>query len=69
MGMIELDEADKAELHIEAQKLIARYGSPLETVKALIAYNCELEAQIVAIASRYPSIVTVSYNDSPPRID
>lgn len=65
--MVELDAADKAELHAEAQKLIARYGDPLEAVKALMLYNCELEGQIVAIASRYPSLVTVSVSDSLPR--
>lgn len=33
MSIMHLDAAAKAELHSEAEKLIARYDSPLETVK------------------------------------
>ncbi|RNJ44427.1 hypothetical protein B5V01_05955 [Mesorhizobium erdmanii] len=66
MGIMHLDAAAKAELHSEAEKLIARYESPLETVKALMAYNCELETQILAIAHRHPGIVSIGYDDTPP---
>ncbi|RWB94993.1 MULTISPECIES: hypothetical protein [unclassified Mesorhizobium] len=65
MGIMHLDPKTKAELHAEAEKLIARYGSPLETVKALMAYNCELETHIVALAHRHPGLVHVSYDDTP----
>lgn len=41
-------------------KLIARYDGPLETVKALMAYNCELATQILAIAHKHPR------DDTPP---
>ncbi|ARP66537.1 hypothetical protein A9K65_026710 [Mesorhizobium sp. WSM1497] len=64
MGIMHLDADAKAELHSEAVKLIARYDSPLETVKALMAYNCELETKILAIAHRHPEVATVSYDDS-----
>ncbi|AEH86631.1 hypothetical protein [Mesorhizobium opportunistum] len=66
MGIMHLDAEGKAELHSEAVKLIARYESPLETVKALMAYNCELETQILAIAHRHPGIVSIGYDDTPP---
>ncbi|GLQ77313.1 hypothetical protein GCM10007881_08290 [Mesorhizobium huakuii] len=66
MGIMHLDDEGKAELHSEAVKLIARYESPLETVKALMAYNCELETQILAIAHRHPGIVSIGYDDTPP---
>ncbi|MER9236903.1 hypothetical protein NKI56_33770 [Mesorhizobium sp. M0622] len=66
MSIMHLDAAAKAELHSEAEKLIARYESPLETVKALMAYNCELETQILALAYRHPELVQVSYDDTPP---
>ncbi|MER8491127.1 hypothetical protein NKI51_17380 [Mesorhizobium australicum] len=66
MGIMHLDAAVKAELHSEAEKLISRYDSPLETVKALMAYNCELETQILAIAHRHPGIVSIGYDDTPP---
>lgn len=66
MGTFYLDAEAKAELHFEAERLIARYDSPLETVKALMAYNCELETQILALAHRHPGLVTVSYDDTPP---
>lgn len=66
MGIMHLDAVAKAELHSEAEKLIARYASPLETVKALMAYNCELETQILAIAHRHPGIVSIGYDDTPP---
>ncbi|TIT57774.1 MAG: hypothetical protein E5W60_23490, partial [Mesorhizobium sp.] len=52
-----LDAEAQAELQAEAEKLIARYASPLETVKALMAYNCELETQILALAHRHPELV------------
>ena len=65
MGILHLDAEAKAELHCEAVKLIARYDSPLETVKALMAYNCELETQILALAHRHPELVTISYDDTP----
>lgn len=45
MSILHLDAEAKAELHSKAVKLIARYESPLETVKALMVYNCELETQ------------------------
>lgn len=45
---------------------VARYESPLETVKALMAYNCELETQILALAHRYPGFVAISYDPTPP---
>lgn len=35
MGTYHLDADAKAELHAEAVKLIARYDSPVDTVKAL----------------------------------
>ncbi|MCQ8876292.1 hypothetical protein NP945_31095 [Mesorhizobium sp. LMG17149] len=54
-----LDAEAKAELHYEAVKLIAHYDGPLETVKALMAYNCELETQMLAIAHRHPGIVSI----------
>ncbi|TIN70485.1 MAG: hypothetical protein E5Y30_15870 [Mesorhizobium sp.] len=66
MGTMHFDAEAKAELHSEAVKLIARYDSPLETVKALMAYNCELESQILAIAHRYPGFVAISYDPTPP---
>ncbi|TIO28996.1 hypothetical protein [Mesorhizobium sp.] len=69
MGIMRLDDEAKAELHSEAEKLIARYDSPLETVKALMAYNCELETQIVALAHRHPGLVHVSYDDTPPVLE
>ena len=65
MATMHLDAESKAELHAEAEKLIARYESPLETVKALMAYNCELETKILAIAHRHPGVATVSYDDTP----
>ncbi|MDF3153245.1 hypothetical protein P3C58_14810 [Mesorhizobium sp. XAP10] len=65
MGVMHLDVEAKAELHSEAVKLIARYESPLETVKALMVYNCELETKILAIAHRHPGVATVSYDDTP----
>ena len=65
MATMHLDAESKAELHAEAEKLIARYESPLETVKALMAYNCELETQILAIAHRHPGIVSIGYDDTP----
>ncbi|WP_404924958.1 hypothetical protein [Mesorhizobium sp. ORM16] len=37
MATMYLDAEAKAELHSKAEKLIARYESPLETVKALMA--------------------------------
>ncbi|RWH69483.1 MAG: hypothetical protein EOQ86_30290 [Mesorhizobium sp.] len=69
MGVMDLDPEAKAELHSEAERLIARYESPLETVKALMAYNCELETQIVALAHRHPGLVHVSYDDTPPVVE
>jgi hypothetical protein len=63
-----LDAETKAELHSEAEKLIARYESPLETVKALMAYNCELETQILALAQRYPQLVAVTFDPAPPAL-
>ncbi|RJT34333.1 hypothetical protein D3227_23925 [Mesorhizobium waimense] len=66
MSILRLDPDAEAELHAEAEKLIAHYASPLETVKALMAYNCELETQIVALAHRHPELVTLSYDDTPP---
>ncbi|MER8650286.1 hypothetical protein [Mesorhizobium sp. M0586] len=66
MGMMQFDEEAKAELHSEAVKLIARYDSPLETVKALMVYNCELETQILAIAHRHPGVVSIGYDPTPP---
>ncbi|WP_376705468.1 hypothetical protein RQ479_13565 [Mesorhizobium sp. ISC25] len=66
MGIIRLDAEAKAELHSEAVKLIARYDSPLETVKALMAYNCELESQILALAHRHPGLVAFGYDDTLP---
>ncbi|MER8396004.1 hypothetical protein NKH98_23380 [Mesorhizobium sp. M0833] len=68
MGILHLDAEAKAELHSEAVKLIARYESPLETVKALMVYNCELETQILALAHRHPGLVHVSFDDSPPAL-
>lgn len=65
MGIMHLDAEAKAELHSEAVKLIARYESPLETVKALMAYNCELETKILTIAHRHPGVANVSYDDTP----
>ena len=52
--------------YIISLPVTARYDSPLETVKALMAYNCELETQIVALASRHPGLVSLSYDDTPP---
>ncbi|TIS53751.1 hypothetical protein [Mesorhizobium sp.] len=66
MGILQLDAEAKMELHSEAEKLIARYESPLETVKALMVYNCELETKILAIAHRHPGLVAISYDDTPP---
>lgn len=65
MGTKHFDAEAKAELHSEAVELIARYDSPLETVKALMAYNGELETHILAIAHRHPGIVSIGY-DPPP---
>ncbi|RUV37528.1 hypothetical protein [Mesorhizobium sp. M7A.F.Ca.MR.148.00.0.0] len=65
MTTMHLDAEAKAELHSEAEKLIARYESPLETVKALMAHNCELETQILALAHRYPGLVAISYDPTP----
>lgn len=69
MSTYHLDPATKAELHSEAEKLIARYESPLETVKALMAYNCELETQILAIAHRYPALVSISFDATHPTVE
>ncbi|BCG94184.1 hypothetical protein [Mesorhizobium sp. 131-2-1] len=66
MGTIHLDADAKAELHSEAEKLIARYDSPLETVKALMVYNCELETKILAVAHRHPGMVAIGYDETPP---
>ncbi|MCA0008568.1 MULTISPECIES: hypothetical protein [unclassified Mesorhizobium] len=66
MGTMHLDAETKAELHAEAEKLIARYETPLETVKALMAYNCELETQILALAHRHPGLVAISFDPTPP---
>lgn len=66
MATMHLDAGSKAELHAEAEKLIARYESPLETVKALMAYNCELETQILALAHRHPGLVAISFEPTPP---
>ena len=30
-----------------------------------MAYNCELETQILALAHRHPELVSVSYDDTP----
>ncbi|MGX7875109.1 hypothetical protein ACVDG5_022420 [Mesorhizobium sp. ORM6] len=68
MATMHLDAESKAELHAEAEKLIARYENPLETVKALMAYNCELETQILALARRYPELVAVSFDPTPPML-
>lgn len=68
MGTMHFDAEAKAELHSEAVKLIARYDSPLETVKALMAYNCELETQILAVAHRHPGIVSIAYDDTSPML-
>lgn len=61
-----LDAGAKAELNFEAKKLIDCYESPFETVKALMVYNCELETQILALAQRYPQLVAVSFDPTPP---
>ncbi|RWM79501.1 MAG: hypothetical protein EOR81_10845 [Mesorhizobium sp.] len=66
MSIMHIDREAKAELHSEAEKLIARYDSPLETVKALMVYNWELETQIVGPAHCHPGLVHVSYDDTPP---
>ncbi|PWJ91704.1 hypothetical protein C8D77_103402 [Mesorhizobium loti] len=66
MATMYLDAQSKAELHAEAEKLMARYESPLETVKALMAYNCELETQILALAHRHPGLVAISFDPTPP---
>lgn len=66
MGILHLDAEAKAELHSEAVKLIARYDSPLETVKALMIYNCELETKILAVVHRYPSLLEIGYDETPP---
>ncbi|MER8843384.1 hypothetical protein [Mesorhizobium australicum] len=66
MATMHLDAESKAELHAEAEKLIARYESPLETVKALMAYNCELETQILALAHRHPGLVAITFDPTPP---
>ncbi|MER9301245.1 hypothetical protein NKI38_33170 [Mesorhizobium sp. M0621] len=58
MDTVYFDAEAKAGLRSEAVKLVARYDSPLETVKALMAYNCELETQ--------PGIVSIGYDDAPP---
>ncbi|MFD1981257.1 hypothetical protein ACFSOZ_00860 [Mesorhizobium newzealandense] len=55
-NVMHLDAESKADLHAEAEKLIARYESPLETVKALMAHNCELETQ----SSLSPTDIRVS---------
>lgn len=68
MGSYHLDPEAKAELHSEAVKLVAKYESPLETVKALMAYNCELENQILALSHRHPGLLVISYDDTPPSI-
>ncbi|MER9657882.1 hypothetical protein NKJ26_31430 [Mesorhizobium sp. M0152] len=66
MATTHLDAESRAELHLEAEKLIACYESPIETVKALMAYNCEIETQILALAQRYPQLVAVSFDPTPP---
>lgn len=68
MSTYHLDPQTKAELHSEAEKLIARYSSPVETVAALMAYNCELETQILAIAHRHPGLVAISFDDTHPTV-
>ncbi|GLS36621.1 hypothetical protein GCM10010869_22120 [Mesorhizobium tianshanense] len=65
MGILHLDAEAKVELHSKAVKLIARYESPLETVKALMVYNCERETKILAIAHRHPGLAELSYDDTP----
>ncbi|MDG4882436.1 hypothetical protein [Mesorhizobium sp. WSM4884] len=67
MGTYHLDPEAKADLHSEAVKL-AQYESPLETVKALMAYNCELENQILALSHRHPGLLVISYDDTPATI-
>ncbi|AZO42452.1 hypothetical protein EJ076_15825 [Mesorhizobium sp. M7D.F.Ca.US.005.01.1.1] len=66
MGTMHFDAEAKAELHSEAEKLIARYDSPLETVKALMVYNCELETKILAVAYRRPGRVAIGYDETSP---
>ncbi|MBZ9760988.1 hypothetical protein LB553_08870 [Mesorhizobium sp. CA8] len=68
MGTYNLDPATRAELHLEAQKLIAKYESPADAVEALMAYNCELETQILAIAHRYPGLVSISFDETHPTV-
>jgi len=68
VGTYNLDPTTKAELHAEAQKLIAKYASPVDAVEALMAYNCELETQILAIAHRYPGMVAISFDDTHPTV-
>ncbi|TJW16687.1 MAG: hypothetical protein E5W82_05295 [Mesorhizobium sp.] len=68
MGTYNLDPATKAELHSEAMKLVAKYPSPLDAVEALMAYNWELETQILAIAHRYPGLVQISFDDMHPTV-
>ncbi|MBZ9739889.1 MULTISPECIES: hypothetical protein [unclassified Mesorhizobium] len=66
MATMHLDSDSKADLHAEAEKLIGRYESPLETVKALMAYNYELETQILTLAHRHPGLVAISFDPTPP---
>jgi hypothetical protein len=40
----------------------------LETVKTLMAYNCELENQILTLAHRHPGLVALGYDDTPPTL-
>jgi hypothetical protein len=68
MGTMHLDAEAKAELDSEAERLVARYGSSLETVTALMAYNCELENQILTLARRHPGLVALSYYDTSPTL-
>ncbi|TPI65047.1 hypothetical protein FJ417_00250 [Mesorhizobium sp. B3-1-7] len=69
MGTYYLDVEAKAELHSEAVRLIAQYESPMETVKALMAYNCELENQILALAHRHSELVIISFDPTPPVVE
>lgn len=33
-----------------------------------MAYNCELETQILAIAHRYPGLVSISFDETHPTV-
>ncbi len=60
------DAEAKVEPHSEAAKLLARYDSPLKTVKALRGTTVSLRLGFLAKAHRHPGIGSFGYDDTRP---